>query len=153
MSVLRHVRRNSPTFTHGNFRGADAYKKSTVGFRLLFMNRLTTQLKRLQVFARLESDCLTGRNVYFGSRSRVSPNAGLSRLDGEYSKTPQFNPIVGFQRIFHTVEDRIYSLLGFGFADACSFHDLINKIQLDHGQPPRNRYLVYHHIFTTHEGI
>jgi hypothetical protein len=97
------------------------------------MKRLTSQLERLQVFTRLKANGLSGGDVHFGSGSWISSDASLSRLYGENTKPAQLNPIIGFQRVLHTVEDRIDSLLGLGLADACSLHDLIHKIQLDHG--------------------
>src|SRR5690348_12610702 len=99
--------------------------------------RTTTALEGLQVFAWLKWNGLSGGNVHLGSGTRISANAGFSRLHREHAEPTQFNSIVGFQGILHTVEDRIHRLLGFSLADACSFNDLIDKIQLDHGQPPQ----------------
>jgi hypothetical protein len=117
------------------------------------MKRLGTLLQRLQVFAWLEPDGLSGGNVDFGSRSRVSPDACLSRFHREYSESAKFNPIVGFQSVLHTIEDRIDCLLGFCFADACSFDDLIYKIKLDHAKPPRFAISFRLYIFNTLKGI
>jgi hypothetical protein len=117
------------------------------------MNRLTTQLQGLQVFAGLEPDGFSGRNVHFGTGSWVSSDSGLSRLYGENAKPAQLNAIVGFKCVFHAIEDRIDCLLGLGFADACSLNDLVYKIQLDHGQPPRFAISFNTNIFNTPEVI
>ena len=122
------------------------------------MKRITSELERLQVLAGLESHGLSGRNIHFRSGPRISADAGLSRLHGEYAKPAQFNPIARLQGFLHTVENRVDRLLGPGFTDPCSLDDLIDKIEFDHWEPPRfsvPRVAISFNtsIFTIHEGI
>jgi hypothetical protein len=95
--------------------------------------------ERLQVFAGLEPNCLSGRDVHFGAGTWIPSDARLPRFYGEYAKAAQLNPVVGFQSVLHTVENGIHSLLRLCFADARSFNDLIDEIEFDHFAPPMNK--------------
>src|SRR5437016_1238321 len=96
---------------------------------LLFAGQL---LKRLQVFAWLESHGLAGRDIHFRSGPRVPANAGLPRFYGKHSKASQLNAIVGLEGIFHAIEDRVDCLLRFRLAHSGPLNDLIHKIEFDH---------------------
>src|ERR1051326_1781853 len=152
--VLRHVAPNSATFTQGNFCGRACSNSISAGglnelsMKLLSLSQFSaapprTQalwrdwwvralLQRLQVFAWFKAYCFSGRDVYFRTGSRVSTDPCLPRLYGKHSEATQLDPIVGLEGIFHTIEDRIYSLFRFRLAYSRPLHDLIHKIEFNH---------------------
>jgi hypothetical protein len=89
-------------------------------------------LKRLQVLARLEAYSFSGRNIHFRTRSWVPANSSLPRLDREDAEAPQLNPIIGFEGVFHAIEDGIYSLFRFRLTYPGPLNDLVHKIEFDH---------------------
>jgi hypothetical protein len=89
-------------------------------------------LKRLQVFARLEPNGFSGRDIYFRSGPRVPADAGLPRFHRKHAEASQLNPIIGLEGIFHAIEDSVDCLLRFGLAHSGPLNDLINKIEFDH---------------------
>jgi hypothetical protein len=122
------------------------------------MKRFTVPLalERLQVLAWLEAHRLAGRDVDFRTGSGIPSNAGLPWLDGEYAKASQFNPIVGFEGVFHAIKDGVYSLLCFRLAYTRSLYDLIDEIEFDHWNlrlaSVYISYLFCKHILTIQEG-
>jgi hypothetical protein len=100
------------------------------------MKRLELKLQRLQILAGLEAHGLSGRNIHFRSRSGIPADPRLAGFDGKDAKAAKFNPIVGFQSVFHAVKNGIDGLFGFCLTDARSLDNLIDKIQFDHWQPP-----------------
>jgi hypothetical protein len=90
------------------------------------------RLQRLQVFAGLKSDGLSGGNIDFGTCSRISSDPRLARFDRKDAKAPQLNPIVSFQGVFHAIENGVDGLFSLRFADTRSLNDLIDKVQFDH---------------------
>jgi hypothetical protein len=93
-------------------------------------------LQRLQVFTWLEAHGLSRGDIHFGAGSRVPADTGLPGLDGKNAEAAQLNPIVGLERILHTVEDRIDRLFRFCFADSRALNDLIHEIKFDHWDLP-----------------
>jgi hypothetical protein len=91
-----------------------------------------TGLERLQVFARLESNGLSGRDVHFRAGSGVPADAGLSRFHGKHTKATQLDPIIGLEGVLHAIENGVDCLLRLCFADSRPLHDLIHKIEFDH---------------------
>src|SRR5262245_5053148 len=115
-SVLRHVSANNATFNQGNFcSGARSNRISAGESNELLMKHLTSVspgvpaavdrftvcvrrqwqvprrgvrllLERLQVFAGLEANGLTGRDVHFRSRPRIPADAGFPRFYREYAE-------------------------------------------------------------------
>src|SRR5438034_6028535 len=73
-------------------------------------------LQRLQVLAWLESNSLSGRNIHLGTCAWISSDARLAWFHGEHAESAQLDPIVGFEGILHTVEDRIHRLFRFRLA-------------------------------------
>jgi hypothetical protein len=99
---------------------------------LLQENFWATGLKRLQVFARLEPNSLSGRDIHFRAGSGVPADARFSRLDRKYAKTAQLDPIIGLQGIFHAIEDGIHCLFRFSLAHSRPLNNLIHEIEFDH---------------------
>src|SRR5215831_16096701 len=91
-----------------------------------------TGLKRLQVFARLETNGLSGRDVHFRAGPGVPADAGLPRFHGKHTKAAQLDPIIGLEGVFHAIENGVDCLLRFRLADSRPLHDLIHKIEFDH---------------------
>jgi hypothetical protein len=91
-----------------------------------------TGLKRLQVFAWLEPNSLSRRDIYFRAGSGVPADARFSWLDRKYAKTAQLNPIIGLQGIFHAIEDGIDCLFRFCLAHSRPLNNLIHEIEFDH---------------------
>jgi hypothetical protein len=92
----------------------------------------TGLLERLQVLAWLESHGLPGRDIHFRSGPRVPADAGLPRFHRKHAEASQLNPIIGFEGIFHAIEDGIDCLLRFRLAHSGPLNDLIHKIEFDH---------------------
>jgi len=90
------------------------------------------KLERLQVLAGFETHGFSGRDIDFRTGPRVSSDAGLPRLHREHTEAPQLNPIIGLERIFHAIEDRIDRLFCFRLAHSRPLNDLVNKIEFDH---------------------
>src|SRR5262245_21490556 len=90
------------------------------------------KLKRLQVLAGFETHDFSGGDVDFRTGPRVSSDACLPRLHREHTEAPQLNPIIGFERILHAIEDRIDRLFCFRLAHSRSLNDLVYKIEFDH---------------------
>src|SRR5690349_15522781 len=89
--VVIQVITNRATFIHGNGRTDSSAKNSAGGVKLLSMKLLRTKnldagLKRLQVLAGLEPHGFTGRDIHFGTGSRVAADSRLARLDREDAK-------------------------------------------------------------------
>jgi hypothetical protein len=89
-------------------------------------------LKRLQVFAWLESHGLSGRDIHFRSGPRVPADARLPRFYRKHAEASQLNAIVGLEGILHAIEDGIDCLLRFSLAHSGPLNDLIHKIEFDH---------------------
>jgi hypothetical protein len=142
MSVLKQVIMNMMTFTQGNLTGRAPGKTGVPSPVTLagWLKRLSMDpgLKRLQVLARLEPNSFSGRDVHFGASARIPADARFSRFYRKDAKAAQLNPIVGFQSVLHTVEDRVHRLFCFCFTDARTFDDLINEIEFYHFAPPMN---------------
>jgi hypothetical protein len=98
----------------------------------LLKTKSCDELQRLQVLTGLESHCLSGRDVHFGSGSGITTDSRFARFDGEDAEAAQLNPIVAFQSVFHAIEDGVDGLLGFRLADPRPFDDLIDKVEFDH---------------------
>jgi hypothetical protein len=143
--VLRQVKPNRATFTHGNLCGGACSNSISAGglnelsmklqltLTLQFLERfVSVWLKGLQVFARLKPYGLSRRDVDFGTGTRVPADAGLPRLYGKYAEPAQLDPIVGLEGILHTIEDRIHRLFRFRLAYSCPLYDLIYKIEFNH---------------------
>lgn len=137
MSVLRQVRAKRIMLSQGNLSGRAASIENSAGrVNVLSMKQLQLLLQRLQILAWLEAYGFSWRDVDFGSGPGVASDTGLARFYREDAEAPQLNPIVGFKRILHTVEDRIDRLLRFGLANTRPLDDLIHKIEFDHWPPP-----------------
>src|SRR5437773_8972612 len=80
-------------------------------------------LQRLQVLAWLESNSLSGRNIHFGTCAWISSDARFAWFHGEHAESAQLDPIVGFEGILHTVEDRIHRLFRFRLAYSRPVYD------------------------------
>jgi hypothetical protein len=89
-------------------------------------------LERLQVFAWLEPNGLTGRDVHFRTGPGVPADARFSRLDRKYAKTAQLYPIVSLQGILHAIENGIDCLFRFCLAHSRPLNNLIHEIEFDH---------------------
>jgi len=96
------------------------------------MKPFDARLQGLQVFAGLEPHCLSGRDVHFGTCSRISPDPSLAGLYRKHPKAAQLNPIVSFQGIFHAVEDGIHGLFRLRLANTRALDDLIDEVEFDH---------------------
>ena len=132
-AVLRQVNAKSATFNQGNFCGRVATKTTSAGeSNELSMKRLLVLLQRLQVLAWLESDSFSWRDVHFRTRTRISPDARLSRFHREHTKAAQLDAIVGFEGILHAIEDCIDRLFRFCFAHSRPLDDLIHEIEFNH---------------------
>jgi len=91
-----------------------------------------TLFDRLQLFPWLEPNRLAGRNIDFGPRTRIAPNARLSRTHGEHPKAPQFDAVTLREGGFHAVKDRLHCHLGLGLGYPSLGHNFVNQIQFDH---------------------
>jgi hypothetical protein len=100
---------------------------------LLRLHRLRAGgLKRLQVFARLESHGFSRRDIHFRTRAGIPADTGFSRFYRKHTKAAQLDPIIGLEGVFHAIEDGVDCLLRFGLADSRPLHDLIHEIEFDH---------------------
>ena len=134
--VLKQVSTNRARLIQGNFPGgASSNKISAGGLNELFMKHLQLLqrlLKRLQVFAGLETHSLSGRDVDFGTSAGIPTDSRFSRFDREDAKASQLNPIVSLESVLHAIENRVDGLFRFRFADSRSLDDLIYEIEFDH---------------------
>src|ERR1051325_12092863 len=151
--VLKQVTPNRAIFIQGNFCGgactnkisAEGLNELSIGFycrrdhflrlraaALALRGPRLLCLQRLQVLAWLESNSLSGRNIHFGTRAGISSDACFAWFHGEYAESAQLDPIVGFEGILHTVEDRIHRLFRFRLAYSRPVYDLIHKIEFNH---------------------
>src|SRR6476646_4204869 len=97
--------------------------------KLLKTKNFDARLERLQVLAGLESHGFSWRDVHLGTGSRITTDSGLARFDREDAKAAQLNPIVGFQGVFHAIEDGVDGLLSLRLTDPRPFDDLIDKVE------------------------
>ena len=88
-------------------------------------------LQRLQLFPRLETDCLAGGDRYLSACSWVSSDAGLPWPHVENAKASQFNAIAVAQRLLHALEDCLHSHLGLGLGYTSPADNLVDDVQLD----------------------
>jgi hypothetical protein len=134
INVLMQVRPNNKKFSQGNFADGSRNRTSLGGLSVLFMKlqQLPEDLERLQIFTGLKPYSFSRRDIYFRASSRIPADTGFPRLHRKHAEAAQFNPIIGFKGVFHTVENRIDRLLGFSLTDTRPLDDLIHKIQLDH---------------------
>ena len=82
----------------------------------------------LQFLSGLESNRLTGRNSYFGTGPRISPDTGFSGSDVEDSETAQLNPVAVRECSFHGFEYCFHSHLSFGLSYAGAVHDFVDDV-------------------------
>jgi hypothetical protein len=87
-------------------------------------------VKRLKLFARLETNGLTRWNGNFGTRSGIATDTSFPRPDIEYSKASQLNAISFTERLFHRLKYSLNRHLCFGLRDAGSINNLIDNIEL-----------------------
>src|SRR5258708_86892 len=85
-------------------------------------------IQQMQFFARLESNRLAGRYAHLGAGPRISSYARLPRLHGKHAKTTQLNPVAGYQRLLHAVEDGVHRILRLGPRKSSPLNDPLNKV-------------------------
>src|SRR5208283_642803 len=95
-----------------------------------------SSINRLQFFAGLEADRLTGRNRDFSAGARVASDAGLAGADIEHAKASQLNAMAVRQRLLHALKDSFHRQLGLGLGDAGSSYHFVDDVELNHGRPP-----------------
>ena len=65
-------------------------------------------VKRMQLLARLEADCLAGSDADFGTGAGIAADAGFAGADAENAKSAQFDALAGGQSLLQALEDRIH---------------------------------------------
>jgi hypothetical protein len=90
-------------------------------------------LKRLKFLARFEPHSLAGGNRNLGAGARIPANPGLARFHVENPEAAKLDPITFGKCVLHGFEDRFNGNLRLGFGYARPGHDLIDDVELDHG--------------------
>src|SRR5437588_11688814 len=93
-------------------------------------------LDRLQLFAWLEANGLTRRNINLLTGARVTADARLARLDVEDAEATEFDPPAAAQSTLYRFNDRLHSLLGFSARYVRTGDNRIHNVELDHARPP-----------------
>jgi hypothetical protein len=91
---------------------------------------------QVQLFARLEANRLARSNADFRAGPGITPDAGLPRLNCEYAKPAQFDPVAGNQRLLHAVEDRVHRVFRLGPRKSGPLHDPLDKVLFNQVGPP-----------------
>src|SRR5262249_5995447 len=86
----------------------------------------------LQLFPRLKTHGLAGRNVDFSAGARVTADARLTRAHIEYAEAAQFNTLALPQRSLHAGENRLDRQLSLGLGDTGLMYYFIDDIELYH---------------------
>jgi len=89
---------------------------------------------RLQLFARLETHSLAGRDADFGAGARVASDAGFARTNVEDAETSELDAITQRQSLLHALKDGFHRHFSFGFGDASLVYDFVDDIEFDHYQ-------------------
>src|SRR2546425_1170878 len=87
---------------------------------------------RLKFFSWLKPYGLARRDVGHFSRSRITPNAALTRLDHEDAEPTQLDTLAALQSLLHCLEQGFNRYFGFDFRNARLVGNLIHNIKLDH---------------------
>ena len=88
-------------------------------------------LQRLQLLARLETNCLARRNRDFGASARIAADPGLARTNVENAEAPKLDPFTPAECALHAFEHGFNGHLRFRFGDARSIDYFVNDIQFD----------------------
>ena len=93
-------------------------------------------LDRLQLFAWLEPNGLTRRNINLLTGARVTADSRLARLDVEDAEAAEFDPAAAAQGTLYRFKDRLHSLLGLSARYVRTGDNCVHDVELDHATPP-----------------
>jgi hypothetical protein len=85
-------------------------------------------LQCLQLLARLEAHCLSGRDGNLRSRARIPPDTGFTRFEIENAKATQFDAVTLLESLLHGFEDSLDRHLGFGLGNAGPIHYFVDNV-------------------------
>jgi hypothetical protein len=88
---------------------------------------------RLQLFTRLEANCLPRRDRGLLARARVAAYSTLPGLDYEDAEAAQLDSLTSRQRPLHGIKDGAKDLLGFSLGNARAIYQPVHDVLFDHG--------------------
>src|SRR5690242_13386437 len=91
-------------------------------------------LDRLQLFARLETNRLTRRNINLLARAGVTANACFARFHVEDTEATKLDSATAAQCTFHCFKNRLHSLLGLSARYVGTADNRVHNIELDHAR-------------------
>ena len=93
-----------------------------------------SSLDGLQLFARLEANGLTWRNINLLPCARVTPDACLARPNIEDAKAAEFDSAAATQGALHAFKNRFHSLFGLSARYVCTADNRVHDVELDHAR-------------------
>lgn len=93
-------------------------------------------LEGLELFARLEANGASRRDIDLFARTRVAADACFARLDGEDAKATQLDAIAAGESTFHRAEDGIDCSLRLDPRKTCAFDNPLDEVLLDQASTP-----------------
>jgi gamma-glutamylcyclotransferase (GGCT)/AIG2-like uncharacterized protein YtfP len=88
-------------------------------------------LQRLQLLARLETNCLARRNRDLCASARIAADPGLARTNVENPKAPKLDPFTPAESALHAFKHGFDGHLRFRFGDARSIDYFVDDVQFD----------------------
>lgn len=82
----------------------------------------------MQFFARLESDGLSGRDIYFSPGPWVTADAGLARTDIKDTKAAQLDAVSLGEGLLQAFKDLVNSRLSFVTGQASAFNHVMDDV-------------------------
>lgn len=88
-------------------------------------------VSEVQLFSRLKTNSLAGRDVDFGAGAWVSPDPRFSRPHVKNTKPPKFDPVSLGEGLLEALEDRVNRRFGLISRQACPADYVVDNILLD----------------------
>ena len=89
-------------------------------------------VKRMQLLARLEADCLAGSDADFGTGAGIAADAGFAGADAEDAESAQFDALACGESLLQALEDRIHRGLSLGAGQARALDHMMDDVLLNH---------------------
>src|SRR5688572_6286040 len=100
------------------------------------LTRVSGRLQQVaQLFARLESDRVTGRDLHLDAGLRIAADSLLALLDLKHAEAAQLDALTARQRVAQSFDHSIDGLGCFHPRNFGDFRYLVDDVRLDHLTP------------------
>ena len=92
--------------------------------------------EKVKLFARLEAYGFAGSDGDFSAGARIATDTCFARLDGKDTEAAEFDAVTCDEGLLHAVEDGVHGRFCLGPWKACTFHNPLYKVLLNHEELP-----------------